>query len=172
MPSYAGFYVTPEDWFNWIHPRRPKLSHSVWCAESLIEQEIWRKRAGNFFAVTAVPSPECTPGNLVFGLIVYRRYSEEREYLKPRRDSKIDMNGPLVLERLIGLKASKWKTVWYDSETPGAPHKAEFLSPTIEANETYSGENSKKEMDSGENSQHQVQGVENRNVRFQDSIVV
>ncbi|EUC63827.1 hypothetical protein RSOL_430540, partial [Rhizoctonia solani AG-3 Rhs1AP] len=76
-----------------------------------------------------VPSPESVPGQFAYGLMIYRISSEERKYIKPRADSRFDLKGQQVLKRLIGLKASEWKTIWYDAYTAGVPQEAQFLSP-------------------------------------------
>ncbi|KAG8758315.1 hypothetical protein FRC11_003895 [Ceratobasidium sp. 423] len=85
-----------------------------------------------------VPVPPSEPRSSDDGLMVHRRWSEEREYLSQRTDSKLDFNGPRVLECAIGLKASEWRTIWFNDESSRAPYEAKFLKPRVPKDKDYS----------------------------------
>ncbi|CAE6522889.1 unnamed protein product [Rhizoctonia solani] len=141
MPTYAGFYVTPQDWADWLRPRYPSdpspfSPPGAADAEILITNELRQKKAGKFFAVTVVPDLSSQPGKFNNDSMIYRLFSEKREYLAPRADSDIDLNGPRVLKHLIRLNAPGWQTIWYDEDSVLAPYGAEFLAPgTVESRE-------------------------------------
>ncbi|CAE7191262.1 unnamed protein product [Rhizoctonia solani] len=128
MPSYAGFYVTPNDWTDWMRTRS-SLPPSPAIAKSLIEQEFRRLKVHKYLVVTMVPVPPSEPDerNYRRHLMVYRQWSEKREYLPPRADA--DHNGPAVLDQLMGLKVSEWRTHWHNEDSLDSPYEAEFLEP-------------------------------------------
>ncbi|CAE6456034.1 unnamed protein product [Rhizoctonia solani] len=74
-----------------------------------------------------VPTPPPEPGKFGDGMMVYRQFSEKREYLPPL--AKVDFNGPKTLDRLIGLKVSEWRTIWFNEDSVDVPYEAEFLKP-------------------------------------------
>ncbi|KDN35691.1 hypothetical protein RSAG8_11370, partial [Rhizoctonia solani AG-8 WAC10335] len=130
MPTFAGYYVAPDDWVDWLRPRCPQYSLDPGMAEVLIQEAINEKKFGKYLAVIMVTSPESVPGRFKQGMMVYRVSSDKREYIHPRADSKIDLNGSRGLERLFGLKTSEWRSYWYNPNSLEMPYEAEFLEPT------------------------------------------
>ncbi|KDN40568.1 hypothetical protein RSAG8_08040, partial [Rhizoctonia solani AG-8 WAC10335] len=167
MPSYAGFYVSPDDWADWLRPRCPlPPPHGPADAESMIYRALCEQNnVGKYFAVLMVPTPPSESEKCKKAVMVYRLFSEKREYIAPR--AKVDMNGPKVLDRLIGLKVSEWRTIWYNENSSDPPYEAEFLKPKLPKDKNCSdgtgdgkqkkGMRSKKKVDSGQEGQVRVQ---------------
>lgn len=61
-------------------------------------------------------------------MMIYKRRSKNRRvYLPPRDSSDDDLGGKQLLEDLLGLAVSEWKTIWFDEDAiDSAP---EFLAP-------------------------------------------
>ncbi|CAE6429297.1 unnamed protein product [Rhizoctonia solani] len=131
MPSYAGFYVTPQDWNDWVRPRSDQPANSAATAERFIEEALREKKLGKFFAAEMVPTPPSEPGEFADGVMVCRRWSKKRKYLSQRVGSKLDFNGQQVLERAIGLKTTEWRTIWSNDDATKPPYEAEFLQPKV-----------------------------------------
>ncbi|CAE7127383.1 unnamed protein product [Rhizoctonia solani] len=128
MPSYAGFYVVPDDWTVWLraHTSLP-LPPSAAMAESRIDDELRRLKVRKYLAVKMVPPPASECVKCDSHLMIYRQCSEKREYLPPRVEA--DHNGPAVIDQLLGLKVSEWRTIWYNNDSHEPSYEAEFLEP-------------------------------------------
>ncbi|KDN40573.1 hypothetical protein RSAG8_08045, partial [Rhizoctonia solani AG-8 WAC10335] len=166
MPAYAGFYVSPDDWADWLRLHCPlPPPHGPADAESTIYEALCEQNVGKYFAVLMVPTPPSESEKCDEGERLSRLFSEKREYIAPR--AKVDMNGPKVLDRLIGLKVSEWRTIWYNENSFDPPYEAEFLKPKPPKDKNYSGETgdgkqkkgtmSKKKADSDQEGQVRVQ---------------
>ncbi|KAG9092830.1 hypothetical protein FRC06_011774 [Ceratobasidium sp. 370] len=60
-----------------------------------------------------------------FGLMLGRRYSENKEYFAP--DPVRDLPLKEAVEKEFGLKVSEWVVIWYSDEDPDMI--SEFVSP-------------------------------------------
>ncbi|CAE7087678.1 unnamed protein product, partial [Rhizoctonia solani] len=78
MPSYAGFYVAPDDWADWLrtHTTVP-LPHGAALAEIEVEEALEIKKIAKYLEVTMVPIPPSEPKDFR-ALMIYRQSSKKR----------------------------------------------------------------------------------------------
>ncbi|CAE6436827.1 unnamed protein product [Rhizoctonia solani] len=175
MVSHAGFYVTPEDWADWVRPRCPPVPPpGVADAEWLIEEALREQGVEKYFAVTSVPTPPSGSEKCKNAVMTYRLHSEKRKYIAPR--ARVDSNGPEVMQRLIRLKASEWRTHWHNGQSRDPPYEAEFLKPKPTKNKKHSdgtqkkGTKTKKQVDNDQTEKVDADRKSRARVRFGDEV--
>ncbi|CAE6530719.1 unnamed protein product [Rhizoctonia solani] len=133
MTAYAGFYVTPEAWTDWVrsNPKCPTWEWGVTVAQDMIEDALDEKKIGDYFGVEIVPVPPSDPGYTEDprALMLVRRTEPRRAYIAQRLDSRCDLYGRRLIKYLLGLEASEWRTMWYNEMSCTPPYETEFLKP-------------------------------------------
>ncbi|CAE6516899.1 unnamed protein product [Rhizoctonia solani] len=133
MPSYGGFYVSPNVWRAWAAPRNPP--YKGWgstAVEEMIHKALWDHGIGELFRVTIVPVPKSEPEDKDWAVMVYtKRNSKKPLYFLQRPDSNADLNGKQMLQDIIGLETTDWVTVWYDGNSTTKPFDSQFTQPLI-----------------------------------------
>ncbi|KAL5639112.1 hypothetical protein ACGC1H_006586 [Rhizoctonia solani] len=137
MASYAGFYVTPKAWTEWLKSNLTTYQESSlnpYRAETKIDEALRRKHLEKHFMVVMVPVPPSEEADYIdeaHTLMIVRIIDSRRAYIPPRPDSIIDKMGPQILRKKIGLEVEGWRTMWYDENSCVPPYGACFLEPEV-----------------------------------------
>ncbi|KAL5640418.1 hypothetical protein ACGC1H_007613 [Rhizoctonia solani] len=138
MVSYAGFYVTPKAWTEWLKSHLTYAyqasSLNPYRAEMKIHETLRQKHLEKHFAVVMVrvpPSEEADYINEARTLMIVRIVNDRRVYIPPRPDSMVDKLGPQILWNKIGLKVEGWRTIWYNRYSYQPPYDSQFLEPEL-----------------------------------------
>ncbi|QRW25850.1 hypothetical protein RhiXN_10940 [Rhizoctonia solani] len=130
MPTYPGFYLSPQAWDDWVRSQNTLLPRwGPGNAEDMIKRELRKHKMKKYFAVIQVPTPLSEPGESSVGLMIYRQCSPRRVYLAPHADAKADVFGPQILQSLIGVTTSEWRCIWFKNYSTKPRFEAEFLEP-------------------------------------------
>ncbi|CUA71728.1 hypothetical protein RSOLAG22IIIB_09764 [Rhizoctonia solani] len=133
MAAYAGFYATPEAWFEWMrsNPKCPSWQWTDTMAQRIIDRMLREKGLGNHFYAELVPVPPSEPSypSDLYGMMLVRRKRSKRAYIAQKPDSKYDLTAQKMIKELIGLEVSGWKTMWYNENSQWPPYEAQFLEP-------------------------------------------
>ncbi|KAG8738111.1 hypothetical protein FRC10_007278 [Ceratobasidium sp. 414] len=135
MPSFAGFYATPEQCVTWLKEYAPEIIEknpkaSTGAVVRKAEEFMKRKHIRGLFFVEAVPLPlegKGDPDNAPDVVMLCRRSSARKEYFAPDPVREVPLRE--LVETVFGLKVSEWAVIWYSGEDPHMA--AEFVFPAI-----------------------------------------
>ncbi|KAG8699219.1 hypothetical protein FRC08_005434 [Ceratobasidium sp. 394] len=133
MPSFAGFYATPEECTEWLKKHAPEVIEKYPTASTgavirKVDEFMERKRVRRLFLAKRVPLPlegKGDPSNAPDVLMLCRHSSMHKEYIAPDPARELPLRG--LVESEFGLKVSEWAVIWYSENDPDMA--AEFLSP-------------------------------------------